>query len=1689
MTRYVLLLLASAGISSAATVNVYDSAGFESPRFLLSQNLDGEDALLGPWQQDGGNSTATIDGSNPIEGAQSVKVTRAGNSTGNTRWGVVKPFTPDIATNKVEILFDMRVTYATIGYGPLFGVEAYDTSAGTPKLIGSLLLDASTGDVLYQEGGTGLYRATGVYLRRNVHHHCKLVLDFTAKTYSLYADGHLLRAEGFVDTNAVAFTDAPLVTLAAANPVESGTAYFDNYAINLQTAETDYLLWRGDGASNVWDVGVSSNWFNGLGLVAFTNGAAVVFDDTGSNAPPVTLQGTLGPASITVNATQNYTFAGTGEIAGGTLAKLGTGMLRVNGLASTGAVLVAAGTFAGSGSLNGPVTILPGSALSPEHTLTINNSLTLTNGVVLQYGLGTNSDHLAVTGHLRLSGALDITDSGGFGPGTYTLISYSGTLSNRGVHVASAPAGYNYAIATNTPGQINLIVTVPPTPPDAPSGLSATAVATNRIDLAWTDNSTNETSFLIERSFNNFSFTQIAATGPNATSYADTNLFAGTTYYYRVRATNGGGNSAYTEVASATTLGDRLLWAYWKFDETAGTTAADSVGPNDGALAAGASWVAGKINNAIHLNGTSSGYVSFPAGLVSGLSNITIATWVRLDANTTWNRIFDFGSGTSTYMFLSPASAGNTVRFAITTGGSAGEEQINSAGLLSTGVWHHLSVTLSNSVGILYINGVEAGRNETMTLKPSDLGSTTQNWLGRSQWAADPYLGGSVDDFRIYNRSLSAAEVSALVNPPTPPAAPTGLTATPGNNQITLNWTGAAGAASYNVKRATVSGGPYTTIDAGVATTSYPDLSVTNGVTYYYVVSAVNAHGESPDSAEASATVAAGSGAAAHYEFEGDAHDSTGNGYDGTAVAVTYTNGKVGTLAAQFNGAASFVSVPRMIGTNFTVAMWLKTTDTGGTGSAWYAGKGLVDGRTTSLIGSATLQSAADASIQESAPTVARGTNTLLAMSSGTAQNVAYIRFDLSAFGAIAPGAALTVYNTTDSMPWSSTQVEVYGLRNTTGNTPQNWDENALTYSSVGAEIPGDSNPATQDLDLSRLIFLGNLPALLSTAASVPVTFASANLDAFLTERIADGGLATILLVNRSGSARNLIFHSKETGNGTTYTGPSLAVTGIAAPANDWGSAVLDSKFVLGIGNPDTTISSTAAINDGAWHHVAATRSSDDGMIKLYVDGVLNTNAVGPTGPRAAPATLRIGAVQDGSGFLDGVLDDVRLYERVLTDSEIAALATPPPAAPSGLSATAVSTSQINLTWTDNSSNEDNFLIERSADNMTFSQIAVVGPNVTSYSDTGLVESATYYYRVRASNSGGPSPYSNTANATTLASTAMPVAWYRFELNTLDSSGRNNHGAPVGGVLYGEPKEGANSAQYDGTTSFVEIPASIRTNFTAAMWVKTTNTGSGANWYNGMGLVDGEMVGSTADWGCSVLNSKFAFGVGAPDATFVTTVNINDGSWHHLAATRESSTGAIKLYVDGVLNVATNGATGPRTAPNELRIGATHSAVPTVLRGNLDDVRLYDRVLTADEITALASPPPPLTPFEQWQFQYFGCTNCPQAAGNADADGDGMNNDAEFAAGTDPTNSVSALRILFVRLQGDDLVVTWRTVGGKTNALQATAGDANGGYTTNFTDISGALIIAGSGDTTTNCVDAGGATNAPARFYRVRLVP
>ena len=297
-------------------------------------------------------------------------------------------------------------------------------------------------------------------------------------------------------------------------------------------------------------------------------------------------------------------------------------------------------------------------------------------------------------------------------------------------------------------------------PVPAPAGLSALAVSASQINLTW-NALTNATSYNLKRSTTNGGPYSTIASGVTATNYPDSGLAGGTIYYHVVSAVVSGSETPNSTQSTATTPSptiDSLVHRY-SFNETGGASAADSVGGPvwNGSLPSGGTLSGGQLT----LASASSQYASLPTGIVGTLSNFTIIMWVRLNSTANWSRIFDFGNGTTTNMFLTPQNGGSgTLRFAITTNGGGAEQQINCSSTLSTGAWHQVAVTLSGTTGILYLNGVSVGTNSGMTIKPSSLGDTVNNYLGKSQYP-DPYLDGSLDEFRIYNAALSAAEIAA----------------------------------------------------------------------------------------------------------------------------------------------------------------------------------------------------------------------------------------------------------------------------------------------------------------------------------------------------------------------------------------------------------------------------------------------------------------------------------------------------------------------------------------------------------------------------------------------------------------------------------------------------------------------------------------------------------------------------------------------------------------------------------------------------------------------------------------------------------------------------------------------------------------------------------------------------------------
>jgi hypothetical protein len=189
--------------------------------------------------------------------------------------------------------------------------------------------------------------------------------------------------------------------------------------------------------------------------------------------------------------------------------------------------------------------------------------------------------------------------------------------------------------------------------------------------------------------------------------------------------------------------------------------ASDSAGTNHGVAFGSPAYVLGRTgapNSAIQLDGVND-YVQLPNGMAS-TPDITVSAWVKWDGGGNWQRIFDFGDNTSSYMFLTPKTSDNTMRFAITEAGN-GSEQILDTDILPVGEWVHLTLTLGGNTGVLYVNGKPQVAGQIL-LNPTDI-DPTQNYIGKSQFAADPLFDGAISDFQIYDYALSATQVDHLI--------------------------------------------------------------------------------------------------------------------------------------------------------------------------------------------------------------------------------------------------------------------------------------------------------------------------------------------------------------------------------------------------------------------------------------------------------------------------------------------------------------------------------------------------------------------------------------------------------------------------------------------------------------------------------------------------------------------------------------------------------------------------------------------------------------------------------------------------------------------------------------------------------------------------------------------------------------
>ena len=385
---------------------------------------------------------------------------------------------------------------------------------------------------------------------------------------------------------------------------------------------------------------------------------------------------------------------------------------------------------------------------------------------------------------------------------------------------------------------------------------------------------------------------------------------------------------------------------------------------------------------------------------------------------------------------------------------------------------------------------------------------------------------------------------------------------------------------------------------------------------------------------------------------------------------------------------------------------------------------------------------------------------------------------------------------------------------------------------------------------------------------------------------------------------------------------------------------------------------------DGTWMHVAATY--DGATIKLYINGHLE-GSLPWAGTIATNATaLGIGAQSDDTRWFQGDLDDVRLYDRALSAGEIAALAETPNQAPlcSGVS---LSTAQ------DTAADAAPDCTDPDGDALSYAIVDQPGHGTAS-----VVADQLHYVPEAGYTGDDAFTYQATdgeldSNTATVGVTVTPpgdpslIAYWTMD-ETGGATAHDTGAAPANdAALSGSPTFGTgrigNALSLDGSTQYGtvadEASLDITDAITIAAWVRPEKFATQdliAKDINGS--VDGYQLSLATTKGGS--SSQRAF-VRFNQATSGDDVRVNaatmypiDGTWMHLAATYDGS--IIKLYVNGALEGSLPWAGTIATNATALGIGA-QSDDTRWFQGDLDDVRLYDRALSAGEIAALAETP------------------------------------------------------------------------------------------------------------------------------------
>ncbi len=407
---------------------------------------------------------------------------------------------------------------------------------------------------------------------------------------------------------------------------------------------------------------------------------------------------------------------------------------------------------------------------------------------------------------------------------------------------------------------------------------------------------------------------------------------------------------------------------------------------------------------------------------------------------------------------------------------------------------------------------------------------------------------------------------------------------------------------------------------------------------------------------------------ALHYPLHGNLSD-TASGQTGTLVGGTYVPDRFGTAgnALQFNGTSTNDAIiPRPNWMDWTMAFWVKTTQannnspiSGYSSAGKFGGALYLNGGTTLKTLSGQFPNALP--IGDSPYTIAVWEKT----DTGCPNNGGFVGWgneDTSE----ANNLRLNGANSVDNYWWANDFV-VSGL--TANPMDGNWHSIVVTWNgttrtiyvdgtAVGIQTPSTPNVMGLNFVVGATIGDVNFKGWMENLLITTNALTPSQISNYQNNGPMPAGAVAYWQFN---NASNLGADSSGLGNtlavnnlgGQWYQGEGLVDGSVSGTADDFGVSLLGNVAAFGVGNPDTTITSTTAINDGKWHHIAATRSAYSGQLQLYVDGVLQASGVGPFGPKTAPPELCLGAIQSGGGYFNGTIDDVQIFNRVLAQPEI----------------------------------------------------------------------------------------------------------------------------------------------------------------------------------------------------------------------------------------------------------------------------------------------------------------------------------------------------------------------------------------------------------------------------------------------------